>query len=151
ERKSSDDLPAVRRLIERLDAQQIRLSATPENRSADLSAYLRGHREATLSGFLEAARKFLGKLPMIVICDQFEEIFVHYYNTPELERFIEGLRQACDNPTLRVHFLFSMREDWVGSMIVFRDAIPDIFNCTYRLDPIRRSKAATALVLPLEN
>jgi conflict system STAND superfamily ATPase len=147
---SGTDLPAVRRLLDRLDAQQIRLSATAENRGADLSAYLARRKDATMSAFLEDAQKFLN-MPIIVICDQFEEIFVHYYNTPALAQFIEGLRQACNNPSLRVHFLFSMREDWVGSMIVFRDAIPDVFNCTYRLDPIRRSKAAPALMLPLQN
>jgi hypothetical protein len=41
-----------------------------------------------------------------------------------------------------------MREDWVGSMIAFRSAIPDVLNSSFRLDPIQRSTAAPALVLP---
>ena len=35
-------------------------------------------------------------------------------------------------------------------MVVFRKAIPDIFNSMYRLDPIRRSRAGDALTLPLK-
>ena len=150
QQRSADDIPAVRRLVEQLDGQLVRLAASTESRGADFGAYLRRHTDSSISSFLGSAQRFLGNAPMIVICDQFEEIFVHYYNTPELSRFIQELREACDNPSLRIHLLFSMREDWVGSMIAFRDAIPDIFSSSYRLDPIRRSRAGAALTLPLK-
>jgi hypothetical protein len=144
-----ESLQGVRRLLEHLDAQLTRLSASPESRSADLSAHLRRSASRPLPEFLESAQRFLGtSVPMVIICDQFEEIFVHYYNTPALDDFVDALGTICDDSKLRVHFLFSMREDWVGSMIAFRRVIPDVLNVSYRLGPIRRSKAAPALMLP---
>lgn len=146
---SPELLPGVRRLVQLVEAQLTRLSASPESRSADLSAHLRRIIDAPLPAFLASAQRFLGlNTPVVVICDQFEEIFVHYYNTPAFDDFVEALKETCDQPDIRVHFLFSMREDWVGSMIAFRRAIPDILNSTFRLDPIRRSRAAPALAIP---
>lgn len=85
---------------------------------------------------------------VVVICDQFEEVFVHHANTPTLTQFVEelGALWAARRPEeAKVHLLFSMREDWVGSMIEFREAIPDIFNHFYKLNPLSQSEAKLVL------
>lgn len=102
--------------------------------------------------FLGAVRDFLGsESKLLLICDQFEELFVHYNNTPELNELIEELGAVWADSSLRAHLLFSMREDWVGSMIAFRQAIPDIFINYYRLSPLSRGKAMSILSHPLES
>jgi hypothetical protein len=146
----SDALPGVRRLIDRVASEQ-----TPppsDTRGPDLGLHLREHLQAPLVEFLTASHDVLGpSVPIIVICDQFEELFVHYYNSPLLKAFVRELRDVCDAPQLQVHILFSMREDWVGSMVTLRDMIPDVLNCVYRLDPMRVSAAPAALTRPAES
>ncbi len=85
---------------------------------------------------------------LIFICDQFEELFVHYGNTPQLRNFAEELGILVADNSMKAHLLFSMREDWVGSMIEFRDVIPDIFSYYFKLNPIQRSRAKDAITVP---
>src|SRR5438445_256757 len=44
-----------------------------------------------------------------------------------------------------------MREDWVGSMIEFRSAIPDIFGCVFKLKPMPRKQAPPIFRIPLKD
>jgi hypothetical protein len=75
EELSPELFASVRRLVQLVEAKQTRLSASPESRSADLSAHLRRIIDSPLPEFLASAQRFLGlNTPMVVICDQFEEI-----------------------------------------------------------------------------
>jgi hypothetical protein len=141
----------VKVLVTQLEAQLVRLSQTAEARSADLMAFLRTRAgTGTLTSFLRAAQAFLGpETRMLLICDQFEELFVHFSGTQKLADFVKQLGEICKNDKIKAQLLFSMREDWVGSMIEFRTAIPDIFSFYYKLAPIRVKYALPALDLPL--
>ncbi len=88
---------------------------------------------------------------MVFVCDQFEELFVHYADTPELDEFIGALGEVWGLHDLPVHFLFSMREEWVGSMIAFRKVIPDIFSNYFKLTPLRRDTCRSVLELPAKS
>lgn len=102
--------------------------------------------------FLRSVGSELGiSQPMLIICDQFEELFVHYSNTCELHEFVQQLGDIWADHSLDVRLLFSMREDWVGSMIEFRTAIPEIFANYYKLGPLTRDKARDVLTKPLED
>ena len=86
----------------------------------------------------------------LIICDQFEELFVHWANTRKMSTFITELGELWAGTELKSHLMFSMREDWVGSMIEFRTAIPDVFSHYFKLNPLTESRARLALRAPLE-
>ena len=117
---------------------------------SDLRQRLQEHQGKSISEFIKEIRQELTpQTRMLFVCDQFEELFVHYGNTPQMNEFIKQLGEVWADDSLESHLLFSMREDSVGSMIAFRRAIPDIFVNYFKLDPIRQSRAKEALVEPL--
>lgn len=111
---------------------------------------LRPDSDETIQEFVGRARTFLPRhAKILIICDQFEELFVHYANTAYMEEYVRQLGELHADDSLMVHLLFSMREDWVGSMIEFRRAIPDIFTNYFKLNPITRRRASAVLTQPL--
>ena len=121
---------------------------TPD--ASSLRQRLQEHQGKSISEFIREIRQELTpQTRMLFICDQFEELFVHYGNTPAMDEFIKQLGEVWADDSLQTHLLFSMREDSVGSMIAFRRAIPDIFINYFKLDPIRQSRAREALTEPL--
>jgi uncharacterized RDD family membrane protein YckC len=152
ERLGTASDPEARDLVNALgslEARLARLQAASSN-TDEIAAYLEAKLDEPLVRFVAEIQALLGpETRLLFICDQFEELFVHYQGTPQLDEFVEQLGEVWADPSLKVHFLFSMREDWVGSMIAFREVIPDVFTNYYRLDPLRRSRAETVLTLPL--
>jgi hypothetical protein len=137
--------------IERFESK-IKDSSSGQLDTEDFKAYLKKYLDRPLVEFVSHIQSALDdKTQILFICDQFEELFVHYGNTPGMDEFVSQLGDVWANGSLRVHLLFSMREDWVGSMIEFRKSIPDIFGNYFKLDPIKRSQAGDALSLPLES
>ena len=119
--------------------------------TGDFKTYLQNYLDKSLAEFISHIQSVLDpETNLLFICDQFEELFVHYGNTPEMDEFVSQLGEVWADNSLRVHLLFSMREDWVGSMIEFRRSIPDIFTNYFKLDPITRSRAGDILTLPLK-
>jgi hypothetical protein len=88
--------------------------------------------------------------PILLILDQFEELFVHFANRAALNQFAEQLAKLWADETMNVRLLFSMREDWVGSMIVLKRLIPELFRDSFRLTPITDARADLILRKPLE-
>ena len=124
-------------LIGRLETQIRTESARNETDSDVLKAELKQHVNKSLAEFIAQVQTRLDATTTLAfICDQFEELFVHYGNTPAMQEFVSQIGEVWANDSLRVRLLFSMREDWVGSMIEFRKAIPDIFRDSFKLTPI---------------
>lgn len=110
---------------------------------------LRHHTGERLVVFLDRVAELVGReRRLLVVCDQFEELFVHYGNTEVLQSFVAELGEVWASDSLSLHLLFSLREDWVGSMIAFRRAIPEIFANYFRLAPITSRRAEHVLTLP---
>jgi hypothetical protein len=104
----------------------------------------------SLQDFLAEIADLVGRnRPILIILDQFEELFVHYSNHESLDHYAHELGRIWADALLNVRLLFSMREDWVGSMIVLRRDIPEIFRDTYRLMPLKRDAALRVLTEPL--
>jgi hypothetical protein len=138
-------------LIMRVRTQAERSEAHSESTEA-FRAYLKQYVDEPLVEYIRRIQSRLDPdTKLAFICDQFEELFVHYGNTPEMDEFVEQLGEMWADDSLRVRIVFSMREDWVGSMIAFRRAIPDIFSNYFKLEPITRSRAGDVLVMPLES
>jgi hypothetical protein len=117
-----------------------------------LKEYMAPYGAARLRDYLAHLQSYPGFIKQVcflVICDQFEELFVHYANSPQIREYCEQLGEAWADKSLRIQFLFSMREEWVGSMIEFRDTIPGIFGSYFRLQPIHANVARQVLTVPL--
>lgn len=138
-------------LISRLELQT-RISAEQQDSPEAFRQYLQQFVNRPLVEFIARIQARLDDdVTLALICDQFEELFVHFGNTPAMDDFVSQLGAVWADSSLRVRILFSMREDSVGSMIEFRNAIPDIFRDCFKLEPITRSRAGHVLTLPLES
>lgn len=119
--------------------------------ASELQEPMQELKDQSILEFLRALQAQSAKPgPLLIVCDQFEELFVHYSNTPEMDHFVKELGDVWAAPDLKVHLLFSMREDWVGSMIEFRACIPEIFGQSFKLDPLRSERAFQVLQTVLE-
>ncbi|HEY0554527.1 MAG TPA: hypothetical protein VGG20_09685 [Thermoanaerobaculia bacterium] len=146
-KESSDERRQdMERLLDRLG----NLLQTTPGAPVDLApAWLEAASDQRLTDFLGSVADLVGRdRRLLLICDQFEELFVHYGNSPAMDRFIKELGEVWANGSLALHLLFSMREDWVGSMIAFRQSIPEIFKNYFRLLPITCDRAEAVLAFP---
>lgn len=151
EQLASVNDPSIRSLLVQIEAYLERLQQGPRARIADFKAYLRTKSESgSLVSFLRAVQSFLGPTTrLLIICDQFEELFVHYSGTAKLHEYVQQIGAIVKAEDIKAQLLFSMREDLVGSMIEFRTVIPDVFAFYYKLPPLKRKCALPALQLPL--
>lgn len=149
EKLAEEHNPELETLTRRLRAW---IDALPsdERLGERLAAKLTRSESASLHGFVSEIADIIGRTrPMLIILDQFEELFVHFANHPSLNDYARELGRLWADASLNVRLLFSMREDWVGSMIVLRRDIPEIFRDTYRLMPLKRDAALKVLTDPL--
>jgi hypothetical protein len=92
------------------------------------------------------------KRPLVFFLDQFEEFFI-YVLRRDHERamqFVSDVGTIQRNAKSKVRIVFSMREDFVGKMDVFRDEIPAIFHreSNLRLRPFDEEQARAAITSP---
>jgi hypothetical protein len=147
DRKRATEIMA---LLARLEPYVQATTAT-KDRASDFREVMSRRLEAPMWDFVKEMQRILGtSTKMLFICDQFEELFVHFSNSPEMDGFISSIGKICRDETLKAQFVFSMREDWVGSMIEFRREVPDIFGSYFKLAPLRKTQAAPALTIPLD-
>lgn len=71
--------------------------------------------------------------PFLLILDQFEEVFQYYRDTDQLALLVNELARIASDRAVDARIIFSMREEFLGELSVFDDAIPDLFNNYYRL------------------
>jgi hypothetical protein len=85
------------------------------------------------SGSLMRAFERETEIPFLLILDQFEEVFQYYRDTRALALLVDELARIASARDLDVRIILSMREEFLGELSVFDDAIPDLFNNYYRL------------------
>jgi Novel STAND NTPase 1/SIR2-like domain len=87
--------------------------------------------------------------PIVLFLDQFEEFFL-YKDRDRKRRFIDAVANLYADAESGVHIVFSMREEFVGKMDVFREEIPTIFHkdSQLRLGWFDRDQAKEAIALP---
>lgn len=90
--------------------------------------------------------------PVLLICDQFEELFIHFSDTPDQEHLkqdcLKALGRLWSEKDLPVYLVFSLRDDHVGNLIEFKDHIPVIFANSVRLLPLDVESAREAIEEP---
>ncbi|MEM7346072.1 MAG: hypothetical protein AAF485_17675, partial [Chloroflexota bacterium] len=90
----------------------------------------------------------MGDIPVLLIFDQFEEIFnQNQTHWEERTPFFEQIRDLIEAyPTL--HVLFSMREDYIAEMTPYVRLMPDQLRSRFRLERLKRANALQAIEQP---
>lgn len=91
----------------------------------------------------------LTKRRVAIFMDQFAEYFVHL--GPKMqETFLEQIAR-CIAEQPNVHWLISIREDYVGSLYELQPRLPEIMHHLYRLRKLTREQAEDAIIKPAQN
>jgi hypothetical protein len=99
---------------------------------------------ATLRDFNRHVRSIL------VILDQFEEYFLYHPQESGPGTWNDEFPRIVNDPTLRVNFLVSIREDAWARLDHFKPTIPDLFSNYLRLEYLDREAAAEAITGPVQ-
>ncbi len=88
--------------------------------------------------------------PLVLILDQFEELFRYHTEQPYFSDFITQLAQVMTDPSLPVAVVLSMREDFLAELSVFREDVPGLFRNYYRLQKLTPQQAREAIERPVD-
>jgi YVTN family beta-propeller protein len=89
--------------------------------------------------------------PQVLIFDQLEELFSFYPDNwiQQQRGFFQEVADSLDNnPFLRV--VFVIREDFLAQLDPFRSILPEKLRARFRLEPLRRREATSAIKKPLK-
>lgn len=91
------------------------------------------------------------ELPLVLVLDQFEELFVRFRDRPE-ERavFIQALTGAVKDEALGLSVVFSLREDYLASLDELEAGLPGVMAAhRYRVRPLTAFGVRQAVAKPL--
>ncbi|MCW5202663.1 HEAT repeat domain-containing protein, partial [Desulfobulbus sp. US4] len=125
-------------------------SASPQAfKQAVSEHYGESYKEVSLKSILRSCTLFSSG-QLILLLDQFEELFNYHRFKPEFQPFIEELSAAVLDRSLPVSFVFSMREDFALELNSFKDSLPGVFDNYFRLEKLTCEQAREAIEKPLE-
>jgi hypothetical protein len=109
--------------------------------SADLERRVRESVEVPADGEREALpsllRRASAKAPLVIVLDQFEEFFIRFRDRRDVyDAFVQAMGEVLNEPGLRVHVVFSLREEYLADLDDFRANLPSLFENEYRLRPL---------------
>lgn len=106
------------------------------------------HRSfSTLDPWAGVASAIAARRPrcgLILILDQFEEVFQHSAASPALCNLRAGLRALTSESRVRV--VLSLREDFLAQLVAFEDVLNDVLRNYHRLAPPNREQAIDIVV-----
>lgn len=70
---------------------------------------------------------------LLIILDQFEELFQAHGDSESLRRLIDQLSDLINDYSIPARVIISMRDDFLGNLNVFDNRIPSLFNNYYNL------------------
>lgn len=110
----------------------------------------------TTYGLVDAVKPLALEESMLVIVDQFEEIFQYRKDQlatdggAEADRFVTLLLRAVDQTGVPIYVILTMRSDYLGECAIFRD-LPEALNDGHYLVPrMTRHQLQEAIESPLE-
>ena len=101
-----------------------------------------------LAPFLEVCVAYSSE-PLMLILDQFEELFQYHARSSRLLPFVEQVARVINAPDLPVSVVISMREDFWAELTVFKSHIPRLFDNYYRLEQLSIAQAREAIEKPV--
>ncbi|MGD2157852.1 MAG: hypothetical protein PVG14_13520 [Anaerolineales bacterium] len=102
---------------------------------------------ASLHDFLRKVTDLLGKQRLVVIIDQFEELFTMQDEATRTE-FIDELATCLEDDSLPVHWILSVRGEWLSQFGTFRPRIRNPFANEYLLRILSRQQAKEVILEP---
>jgi len=111
----------------------------------------------TTYGLVDAVKPLAPEESLLVLVDQFEEIF-QYRNDhlatdggAEADRFVTLLLRAVEQTEIPIYVVLTMRSDYLGQCSIFRD-LPEALNDGHYLVPkMTRHQLQEAIESPLES
>ena len=103
-----------------------------------------------LPAFLATCTAYASE-PLVLMLDQFEELFQYHARSGRLLPFVDQLAQVINASDLPVSIVLAMREDFLAELNVFKGRIPGLFDNYYRLEQLRIEQAREAIEKPLAN
>jgi WD40 repeat protein len=97
----------------------------------------------TLRGWTQHVRRLL------VVLDQFEDYFQYHPDEDGEGTFFAEFPRFVNDPSLRVNFLLSIREDALAKLDRFEGRIPALFGNYLRVDHLTRAGAREAIEGPV--
>ena len=101
----------------------------------------------SLHDFLRRATSFISGRQLVVIIDQFEELFT-VQNELARNEFIDQLSTCLDDDLLPVRWIIGLRDEWFGQLGTFRPHIRNPYANEFLLRPLSRSEAALVITQP---
>jgi DNA-binding transcriptional MerR regulator len=107
--------------------------------------------EKYLTSIERSKDEFGDPLPLLLVVDQFEELFTMYPERwNERREFLEQVGKALeDDRALRV--LFSMREEYIGELDPYVSLLPDKSPRRFRLEGLNERAALVCVTSPLQS
>jgi len=106
-------------------------STTADTASTSIGVDLTRTMERRLDDLLALA---VASKPSVIVFDQFEEFFVRFRKDPaRRSAFIRAIGTLLMDPSLDLHVLFSLRQEYVAELDDLRDFLPSIHANEYRL------------------
>lgn len=102
---------------------------------------------ASLRDFLRRVSKLLGKKWLVVIVDQFEEVFTLQTEEARMA-FVKELAECVDDETLPVRWILSLRGEWFSQLAKFRPMIRNPFENSVLLNAFSKADAHQVIVEP---
>ena len=91
-------------------------------------------------------------LPMVVVFDQFEELFTSYpEHWKEREEFFRQIADALEAKDIMLRILFIIREDYLAKLDSYTHLLPERLRTRYHLERFRQQAACMAVEKPLLN
>ena len=98
----------------------------------------------------DALRTLSVEHPVVLVLDQFEEFFIRFRGQRNVyEDFISTIGTIVNDRSLRVHVVFSLREEYLADLDDFRSNVPHLFENEYRLRPLTAFGVRQAITRPL--
>ncbi len=111
---------------------------------------LRDLEDVSLTEFFDVCCDYSSD-PLILVLDQFEELFRYHADRPHFPPLIEQLSRLITNRELPLTVVVSMREDFLAELSVFRGKVPTLFQNHYRLQKLTLQQAEEAIVRPVQH
>lgn len=122
-------------------------SSSGEKRTLDTRAQSNFDEDALIELLLDLSAEH----SVLLVLDQFEEFFIRFRDQRDVyQSFVSTIGRIVRDRRLKVHVLFSLREEYLADMDDFRSSLPSLFEAEYRLRPMTAYRVRKAITRPLE-
>jgi len=102
---------------------------------------------ASLHSLLGQVTDLLGGKRLVVLLDQFEEVFTEQSAEARAD-FVQQLASCLDDDLLPVHWILALRGKWFSQLSTFQPAVRNPYANECLLPPLSRSEARAAILEP---